>query len=803
MKKRLLLIITILCAVAQGTWAEIVSTAEGLAKAVQINANNIELAGDIALPAPLTISVQVTIDMNSHKLTHQTMAGNDNDYNCIFVVTAGGELYLKNGIITDVDNTTQRSTEYIAGAICNKGIADLDNVTIRNCRGLLGGAIRNFSGATLTLSFCTLDGNSARGKSEDGHGNGGVIYNEGTLNLNNTTFKYSKANNEAGVIWNSGNLAIYSCTFTANIATSASVIYHAALDKNGKKPVTISGSTFIDNVSNGSSACGAIRTAQDVTKVTISGNTTFINNTAPSNGGAIYCESVMDLDNVNFTGNSAVKDGGAVFISAKGDVTMENNTSFTDNIAESGGAVYNDGKLTLDGIAVSSNTAKEYGGGILDDGILNVKGAVIVTDNRLSNNQVNNLYVKEDKMVTVAGSLAGSTIGVSMPDWDVFTSGYSKYNSDVDPATLFKADFGEKFYGVSLFGGEALLSVKPLIHIDNDYDLHVAVGLPFDQINIQLDKDIKTGSVLEIADDRTVTIDMNDRTLNRGLKGRTVNGQVITVRPGSTLNLSEGILTGGFAYDGGAIHNEGTTNLTDVTITGNVADERGGGISNSGTLVMAGGTISGNITYDNSTLAGGGAIFNYEDCTVTLNNVTITGNRAMIAVGGGINSYGTLTLDSCTITGNTAKDNGGGIWSARRSTLNMQGKVTVTDNLGNDQVNNLYLMDGVLITVTGSLADSQIGISMATPDIFTSGYSTYNKGVTPTNLFFSDSGDYWVELRDNEVKLVSEAESSIKEIAHGQLAIDNSWYDLSGRKLSSKPSCAGVYLCNGKQIVIK
>ena len=218
---------------------------------------------------------------------------------------------------------------------------------------------------------------------------------------------------------------------------------------------------------------------------------------------------------------------------------------------------------------------------------------------------------------------------------------------------------------------------------------------------------------------------------------------------------------------------------------------------------MAGGTISGNITYDNSTLAGGGAIFNYEDCTVTLNNVTITGNRAMIAVGGGINSYGTLTLDSCTITGNTAKDNGGGIWSARRSTLNMQGKVTVTDNLGNDQVNNLYLMDGVLITVTGSLADSQIGISMATPDIFTSGYSTYNKGVTPTNLFFSDSGDYWVELRDNEVKLISEAESSIKEIAHGQLAIDNSWYDLSGRKLSSKPSCAGVYLCNGKQIVIK
>jgi hypothetical protein len=32
---------------------------------------------------------------------------------------------------------------------------------------------------------------------------------------------------------------------------------------------------------------------------------------------------------------------------------------------------------------------------------------------------------------------------------------------------------------------------------------------------------------------------------------------------------------------------------------------------------------------------------------------------------------------------------------------------------------------------------------------------------------------------------------------------DDAWYDLSGRRLSGKPSRVGVYICNGKKVVIK
>ena len=46
-------------------------------------------------------------------------------------------------------------------------------------------------------------------------------------------------------------------------------------------------------------------------------------------------------------------------------------------------------------------------------------------------------------------------------------------------------------------------------------------------------------------------------------------------------------------------------------------------------------------------------------------------------------------------------------------------------------------------------------------------------------------------------------DTGIEEIVNGKLPIDNSWYSLDGRKLSDKPSRAGVYINKGKRVVIK
>ena len=306
--------------------------------------------------------------------------------------------------------------------------------------------------------------------------------------------------------------------------------------------------------------------------------------------------------------------------------------------------------------------------------------------------------------------------------------------------------------------------------VSTDSELRNAITKDGADIIVTADFDL-SNSTLEIASNKTITIDLNSHTLNRKLTQRNYDtgGQVFTVRSSATLNLSNGTLTGGWGGDSGGIVNYGgTVNLTDVTITGCTGDDRGGGICNrdGGTLTMTGGSITNNISNDKMEPEGGGGIFNAEGATMTLTSVTITGNEAKEKGGGGVCNYGTLNINDCTLQDNTAGKNGGGIWngpsatlsingitisnntasengggifSRKEGTLNIKGAVNVSDNMVNGANQNIYLQSGKLINVTGSLAGSSIGIYLdGGTGTFTSGYDVYNNGVDPSTLFFSD-----------------------------------------------------------------
>ena len=257
-----------------------------------------------------------------------------------------------------------------------------------------------------------------------------------------------------------------------------------------------------------------------------------------------------------------------------------------------------------------------------------------------------------------------------------------------------------------------------------------------------------SNSTLEIPSSSTVTIDLCGYTLDRGLNKRGAGGgQVITVRSGGTLNLSNGTLKGGWGGASGGINNEGgTVNLTNVTITGCTGDNRGGGICNGAgsTLTMTGGAITGNISYDVKVQAsdevGGGGLYNYEGATATLTNVTITGNEAKAYGGGGICNFGTLYLNGCTIQNNTARTSGGGIWSGNeKHLLKMQGAIILTDNIAGGSNSNLFMEERRWITLTGSITGSRIGITLdVAPNQFTDGFPTYHSGEDPNNFFFCD-----------------------------------------------------------------
>ena len=508
----------------------------------------------------------------------------------------------------------------------------------------------------------------------------------------------------------------------------------------------------------------------------------------------------------NNTSNDAThpRGGGGLF-NAEGATATLTGVTITGNKNKTygGGGICNFGTLTIDGCTITGNTAGANGGAIWQEGTLNLQGKNTITDNQ-AGGKANNIYLYKT-VINVTGSLAGGNVSIQMEDiLGTFTSGYKKNNADVDPATVFKADNAVVFVP-TLAGEEAALTLQPLIIVANDTDLRTAVS--FDGANIQLANDIQmSNSTLVIGGGKTLTIDLNGKTLDRGLTSRDFDhgGQVITVRKGGTLNLSNGTLTGGYGGNGGGLANEeGTATLTNVNITGCKADQRGGGISNYGTLTVTGGSITGNTSNDikasDSDVTGGGGIFTSKGSTTTLKGVTIKDNQAKGAGGGGFNNWGASSIDSCTVTGNTCKTNGGGVWSASSSTLSMQGKNTITDNQGNG---NVYLSNGMVITVTGSLTGSQIGISMQTPGVFTSGYSQYNKDVPPIKDFISDNDAYIVNLNGNEVELRKKMEVGINSVESSKAA-DGTWYDMNGRRLDGKPTTKGVYINNGVKVVVK
>ena len=189
------------------------------------------------------------------------------------------------------------------------------------------------------------------------------------------------------------------------------------------------------------------------------------NNVADDRGGGICNRNggVLTMTNCTITDNhsndhSGAKGGGGFFNEENATATLTN-VSITGNEAKvcGGGGICNFGTLTLDGCTIQNNAAITNGGGIWQEGTLNVQGANIVTGNTTVDNKPNNLFLKTGALLTVTGSLAGSTILVNIESGTgTLTSGYNTHNSGVDPATFFQSEWPD-IMAVTLENKEAKL----------------------------------------------------------------------------------------------------------------------------------------------------------------------------------------------------------------------------------------------------------------------------------------------------------------------------------------------------------
>lgn len=223
--------------------------------------------------------------------------------------------------------------------------------------------------------------------------------------------------------------------------------------------------------------------------------------------------------------------------------------------------------------------------------------------------------------------------------------------------------------------------------------------------------------ILHVAAEGDLTL--NFLVVTGGAQGAWVGGGGIYNE--GTLNLTDTSVHGNVANKHGGVNNSGTLNLTNSIVTGNRAAE-GGGIYNSGTLNLNQSTVTENralwgavsVCWDQCWSGGGGI---YNDGEMNLTNSTISANRA--AAGGGILNNGSTILINCTVSENGAVGNyfgfgaaptyGGGVFNGGPLTLINS---TISDNRADqgswdfDGAGGIYSISGPVSLTNSIVANS-------------------------------------------------------------------------------------------------
>jgi CSLREA domain-containing protein len=528
-----------------------------------------------------------------------------------------------------------------------------------------GGAIECFSG-TLTLSFCTLSGNSAQvaggavaaasakitgcAFNNNSAVEGGAIdFGTGPMTVSLCTFNGNHTSDNGGAITNFGPgvLAIDNSVFSQNTAPEGGAIFNFGFGGVAMS-TTVRDSTFSGN----GSTCqygGAI--AGQFGTLTLS-NCTLVNNTSSAFGGGIYYDNGgVTLRNCTLANNSSAT-GGGIYSVGNGNNNVANvNVScstFSENSAPNGGGIYNDGTnggnafvVLSNSILFSSNstpganlinnglgtTISSQGYNLSSDnggGFLTATGDQINTDPKLGPLQDNGGPTAT--MALLAGSPAqdkGKNFGIGTDQRGL------QRPTDITIPNASGGD-GSDIGAVEMTGVPPFIVTTTADHNDgacNATDCTLREAIIAANANGGADTIIFGNGVTGIV------------TLQSALGTLTVTDSVTIIGPGAdSLSVSGNSLLRPFRFAGG------TSTISGLTIKGgnppnNAGNTIGGGLVNQATLTI-------------------------NDCFFTTNTVHaasgVSGSNGLDGLGGAIHNSGTLALNRCTFSGNQAIGGDGG-----------------------------------------------------------------------------------------------------------------------------------------------
>lgn len=368
-----------------------------------------------------------------------------------------------------------------------------------------------------------------------------------------------------------GGLVNFNCggngaTATIGLSSTKTIAVDTTIDGGGK--ITLSGGHSLRLFSVNS---GVSLTLKNIVLANGYGSS--------SDGGTIYNAGHLILDHATIrdAGNSNFY-GGAIATTGAVDVT---NSSFINNIAGSGGAIYATGANAL--VSISASDFRENS----------------VSSTNPASKRGGAIYLANSAQLTLSSAQVYSNTGA-------YGSGIANENGSVTLSDVTLAY--NKSSGTGNGGGIYNLGTANLTNVT------------------ALQNSIRTGDGGGMYNKGTATLSHVTFTFNSSSYGGGIANDHGTLTVTDSLFSSNSANVAG----GGGIASEyGTMTLANVTLADNFASGDAGGVENGkGTATLTNVTISGN------TASSGGGMWNLFGGSASLTNVTFYGNRALTQASG-------------------------------------------------------------------------------------------------------------------------------------------------------------------------
>ena len=697
-------------------------------------------------------------------LTVNTLTANENT-----ATDRGGAIYVtSNGTVADIGSLTMNGnsvTKYEGGAmyVTSQATVEVDDLTASENSSVDGGAIgvKN-TGAKLTVNKTAVFADNTATEL------GGALYvfESASAVFADTVTDVRFIGNEAGT--NGGAIAVNTAgavelsgkasaentnitlgdNDTVSVGTTVMFVNNKANTSGGAvytytgASFSAKGTTFARNNAEDKGGALYFSKEEDTTDTTFAPSSGVLDacvvkdNAAKTNGGAmaVYHGSSVTIKNtVTFSDNTATTQGGAIYTNAstiKGLAADNAHLVLTDNTAanDNGGAVYSTkSTVAVDKLTANGNTApKKYGGALYLTG----SDVDVTTLNATGNS---------------SKSLGGLMYITSQATVDIGTLNATDNKCTDTGDTVGGGAIGIKYAGTTLTVGTATLNNNEAIIGGAMYILDGAEA-KFTTLNASGNKATNGGAAYIVGEDSTLTV--------TGV---------------ATLNNNEATGLGGALYVFDSAKAVFADTATDVRFIGNKAGTNGGAIAldNAASAEFNGKSLSQNVNItlgDNDTVSvgttvmfvnntaatSGGAVYAYTGASFSAKGATFARNTAQGGNGGALyfskkadveadpaNNVSAViyqpssgVLDACVIKDNTAESSGGAMAVYRGSSVAIKNTVTFSGNTATTGQGGAIYINASGSAIKGLAADNAHLVLTGNKASENNGGALYSTGAT-------------------------------------------------------------------------